>query len=106
MRWGEDHMVMTALYQTVGLPVKPQVESEPVALGTGTMPAGVVPMSVVMMFGALLHVSAERGGPALHEGARGLADMQRQVVRALVRGEGFFEYRLNSVGIHKRIQGR
>jgi hypothetical protein len=32
--------------------------------------------------------------------------MQRQVVRALVRGEGFFEYRLNSVGIHKRIQGR
>lgn len=63
-------------------------------------------MSVVVMFWALLHVSAERCSAALYEGARCFSDVQRQVVCSLVCGKGFFEYRLNRVGIHKRIQGR
>lgn len=39
VRWREDHVVMTALHQAVSLPIEPQVQSETIALRTGTVPA-------------------------------------------------------------------
>ena len=53
-----------------------------------------------------MHVSTECRRPALHESLCGLANVFRQVMCTFVCGEGCFEYRLNSIGIHKRFKGR
>ena len=58
-------------------------------------------MPIVVMLGAFLNMSAERGGSALYECARGLTNVCRQVVRALVCRVRLFEDRLNRVVLHK-----
>ena len=98
----EYHVVMTALHQPVGLPIEPLIQAEPVALRACAMPAGVVPVPLVMRIRALLHVAAEFCGAALHQRACGLAYMCGQVVRAQVRRKNCFEYRLNR-GMHIRF---
>ena len=51
MRWRKNHVIMTALHQSIGLSIEPLIQTEPVALRACAMPAGVVPLPVIMFVG-------------------------------------------------------
>ena len=84
MRQREDHMVMTAGKQTLFLLLQPLPYANPVALRADSMTAGVVPLPMVITFGAGLNVTAERCSTTEHECTCGLAHMIRERMRLLI----------------------
>ena len=76
MGQGEDHMIMVTRQEPRPLPRQPAFSLEIRALGTGAMPARVVPDTGDGAVGARLDMTAEGGRPALHEGMRGAAHVR------------------------------
>src|SRR5919202_6616175 len=76
------------------------------ALGTGAMPARVVPHTGDVAVRACLDMTAEGGRPALHEGMRGAAHMGRQGMALLIGGKGVLEDRLERDERHRGLRTR
>src|SRR4029453_6013486 len=73
-------------------------------LGTRPMPTGVVPDAGHMAVGTGLHMAPKRSSPALHDGARGAADMGGQRVQRLVGRKGVLEDRLQRDECHRWLR--
>lgn len=76
----EDHVVMAAGQKPSLLSFTPLGDLGPLAQGTEAIAAGVVPVSAVVAFGTDFRMAAQFGGFAPHEGAGGLADVERERV--------------------------
>ena len=94
MRQGEDHMIMVTYQEPRPLPRQPALSLEIRALGTGAMPARVVPHTGAVAVGARLDIATQGGRPALHDGVRGAAHVGRQSMALLIGGKGVLEDRL------------
>src|SRR5436853_722766 len=101
MRQGEDHIVMVTRQEPCPVQGQPALGLERRALGTGAMPARVVPDTGDVAVGARLDMPAQGGGPALHEGVRGAAHVGRQGMALLIGGKGVLEDRLERDERHR-----
>jgi hypothetical protein len=75
VRQRKDHVVVVTGQQASALEQQPAFRLEVGALWAGPMAAGVVPDARHMPVGARLDMASQGGGPALHDGAGGFADM-------------------------------
>src|SRR4029434_10464799 len=73
---------------------------------TGPMPTRVVPDARHVAVGTGLHMATEGRRPALHNGARGSADVREQEMRLLIRGKGVLEDRLQGHEGHRGLRTR
>src|SRR5215510_6730649 len=80
----EDDMVMITGQKPRPLQGQPALGLEIRTLGTGAMPARVVPDTGDVAVGARLDMAAQRGGPTWHERACSSADVGRERMRLLV----------------------
>ena len=78
MGQGEDDMIMVTRQEPRLLEGQPALGLEVGTLGTRPMPTGVVPDARHMAVRTGLDMAAEGGRPALHDGARGSADVGGQ----------------------------
>src|SRR5215510_14781516 len=102
----EDDMVMITGQEPRPLQGQPALGLEIRALGTGAMPAGVVPDTGDMAVGARLDMTAEGGRPALHEGMYGAAHVGRQGMTLLIGRKGVLEDRLERDERHRCLRTR
>jgi hypothetical protein len=84
MRYGENHVVMATGKKTLFLSLQPFGDPHPLALRAEAMAAGVVPVSLVVAFGACFHMTAQFSGSAYHEGTGSFSDMIRKSVDLLI----------------------
>src|SRR5262249_1834560 len=101
MREREDHVIMVTSQQPPLLAGEPTLGLEIGALGTRPVATRVVPDARHVTVWAGLHMTAEGRRPALHDGARGSADMGGQGMRLLIRGKGVLEDRLQRDECHR-----
>src|SRR5262249_36012480 len=101
MREREDHVIMVTSQQPPLLAGEPTLGLEIGALGTRPVATRVVPDARHVTVWAGLHMTAEGRRPALHDGARGSADMGGQGMRLLIRGKGVLEDRLQRDERHR-----
>src|SRR5215510_12290518 len=106
MREREDHVVMVTRQEPCPLPRQPAFSLEIRALGTGAMPARVVPDTGDVAVGACLDMAAQGCGPALHDGARGFADVRGQGMALLIGRKGILEDRLQRDERHRYLRTR
>ena len=97
-------MVMVTGQQPRLLESQPALGLEIGALGTGPMPTRVVPDARHMAVGTRLDMTAQRGRPALHDGARGFADVGGQRMGLLVGGKRVLEDRLQRDERHRCLR--
>src|SRR5439155_12258545 len=102
----KDAMIVIARQQPGVLEGQPVLGLEGGALGTGAMPARVVPDARDMAVGARLDMTAQGGRPALHEGARGFADVGGQGMGLFVGWKGVLENRLKRDERHRGLRTR
>jgi hypothetical protein len=91
MREGKDHMVMVTRQQPRLLEGQPTFGLEIRALGTRPVPTRVVPDTGDVAVRTRLDMATQRRGPALHDSARGGADVGRQGMALLIGGKGVLE---------------
>jgi hypothetical protein len=106
MGQGEDHMEMIAGQEPSALEGKPALGLKARALGAGAMPTRVVPHAREVAVRALLDMTAEGRGPALHDGARGFADVGGQGMGLLIGRKGILEDRLQCDERHRCLRTR
>src|SRR5215475_13638674 len=106
MRQGEDDMIMVTGEQPRPLPGQPALGLEIRALGTGAMPARVVPDTGDMAVGARLDMTAQGGRPASDDGMRSAAHVGRQGMALLIGGKGVLEDRLECDERHRGLRTR
>ena len=83
---------------------EPMLGLEIGALWTGPVPTGVVPDARHMAVRTRLDMTAQRGRPALHEGARGFADVRGQGMGVFIGGKGVLEERLQRDERHQCLR--
>ena len=101
MREREDDVVMITRQEPRLLERKPALGLEIRALGTGAMPARVVPDTGDVAVRARLDMPAQGGRPAPNEGMRSTAHMGRQGMALLIGGKGVLENRLQRDERHR-----
>src|SRR5215831_21110670 len=101
MGQGENDMVMITGQEPRLLQSQPALGLEVGTLRARPMPTGVVPDARHMAVRTGLDMTAECRRPALHDGARGSADMGGQGMRLLIRGKGVLEDRLQRDECHR-----
>src|SRR5215472_18132456 len=106
MRQGEDPMVMVTRQEPRLVQRQPALGLEIRALGTGAMPARVVPDTGDVAVGARLDMTTQGGRPALHDGVRGSAYVGRQGMALLIGGKGVLEDRLERDKRHRGLRTR
>jgi hypothetical protein len=75
-------------------------------LGTGAMPARVVPDTGDVAVGARLDMTTQGGRSALHTGMRSTAHVGRQGMTLLIGGKGVLEDRLQRDERHRGLRTR
>src|SRR5262249_16967966 len=105
---GKDHMVMVTRQQPRLLEGQPTFDLEKRALRTRPVPTRVVPDTGDVAVRTRLDMATQRRGPALHDSARGGADVGRQGMALLIGGKGVLEDRLQRDERHRclRTHGR
>ena len=106
MREREDDVVMITRQEPRPLPRQPALGLEIRTLGTGAVAARVVPDTGDVAVRARLDMAAQRGGPTLHEGACGSADVSREWMRLLVGGKRVLEDGLERHEGHRCLRPR
>src|SRR5262245_66456223 len=106
MRQGKDHMIMVTRQEPRLLPRQPALGLEVRTLRTGPMPTRVVPDTGDVAVGTRLDMTAQRGGPTLHEGACGSADVGRERMRLLVGWKRVLEDGLERHEGHRCLRPR
>src|SRR5207248_6187943 len=101
-------MIMIARQEPCPVQRQPAFSLEIRALGTGAMPARVVPHTGDMAVGARLDMTTQGSRSALHEGMRGAAHVGWQGMTLLIGGKGVLEDRLERNERHRclRTHGR
>src|SRR2546421_6047512 len=101
-------MIMIARQEPCPVQRQPAFSLEIRALGTGAMPARVVPHTGDMAVGARLDMTTQGSRSALHEGMRGAAHVGWQGMTLLIGGKGVLEDRLERNERHRclRTYGR
>src|SRR5262245_31838579 len=106
MGQGEDDMIMVTGQQPCALEGQPALGLEIRTLGTGAMPARVVPDTGDVAVGARLDMTAQGGRPALDDGMRSAAHVGRQGMALLIGGKGVLEDRLERDERHRCLRTR
>src|SRR5499425_2606503 len=99
-------MIMVTRQEPRPLQGQPAFSLEIRAWGTGAMPARVVPHTGDVAVGARLDMAAQGCGPALHDGARGFADVRGQGMALLIGRKGVLEDRLERDERHRYLRTR
>src|SRR5215471_13745061 len=99
-------MIMVTRQEPCPVQRQPALGLEIRTLGTGAMPARVVPHTGDVAIGACLDMTAEGGRPALHEGMRGSAHVGRQGMTLLIGRKGVLEDRLERDERHRGLRTR
>ncbi len=95
MGYGEDHMIMTAGEKPFFLSLKPLFYANPVTLRAHAITAGIIPLSVIVSFGACLNMAPKLGSTALYQRLCRFSDMKREPVGFLIVLICLFRYCLN-----------
>src|SRR5215510_15137479 len=106
MRQDKDHMIMVTRQEPRPLQGQPAFSLEIRALGTGTVPARVVPDTGDVAVEARLAMTTQGSRPALHEGMRGAAHVGRQGMALLIGGKGVLEDGLERDERHRGLRTR
>src|SRR5215471_7582176 len=106
MRERENDVVMVTGQQPCALEGQPALGLEILALRTCPMPTRVVPDTCNVAVGARLDMAAQRGGPTLHNGAGGSADVGRERMRLLIGWKGVLEDGLERHEGHRCLHPR
>ena len=104
MGQGEDHLIMVTRQEPRPLPRQPALGLEIRTLRTCPVAARVVPDTGDVAVRAGLHMAAQRGRPALHDGARSSADVGGQGMRLGIRGKSVLEDRLQGHEGHRGLR--
>src|SRR5215471_1893075 len=106
MGQSKDDMIMVTGEQPRPLQGQPALGLEIRALGTGAMPARVVPDTGDVAVGARLDMTAQGGRPAPDDGMRSSAHVGRQGMALLIGGKGVLEDRLERDERHRGLRTR
>jgi hypothetical protein len=99
-------MIMVTGQQPCSLEGQPAFGLEICTLGTGAMPARVVPDTGDVTVGARLDMTAQGGRPALHDGVCGSAYVDRQGMALFIGWKGVLEDRLERDERHRCLRTR